>query len=43
LRAALRGARACAGIADGVPSKTVMDDPENARTLKFTDFGFEEE
>ena len=32
-----------AQVADGVPSKTVMDVTENARTLKFSDFGFEEE
>jgi len=32
-----------AHVADGVPSKTVMDVTENARTLKFSDFGFEEE
>ena len=32
-----------ADVADGVPSKTVMDVTENARTLKFSDFGFEEE
>ena len=32
-----------ATVADGVPSKTVMDVTENARTLKFTLFGFEEE
>ena len=32
-----------ADVADGVPSKTVMDVTENARTLKFLDFGFEEE
>ncbi len=32
-----------ADVADGVPGKTVMDVTENARTLKFSDFGFEEE
>ena len=32
-----------ADVADGVPSKTVMDVTENARTLEFSDFGFEEE
>ena len=32
-----------ATVADGVPSKTVMDVTENARTLRFSDFGFEEE
>jgi hypothetical protein len=32
-----------AEVADGVPGKTVMDVTENARTLKFSDFGFEEE
>ena len=32
-----------AEVADGVPSKTVMDVTENARTLRFSDFGFEEE
>jgi hypothetical protein len=32
-----------ADVADGVPDKTVMDVTENARTLKSSDFGFEEE
>jgi len=32
-----------ADVADGVPSKTVMDVTENAKVLKFTEFGFEEE
>ncbi|HZL05242.1 MAG TPA: AAA+ family ATPase, partial [Coriobacteriia bacterium] len=32
-----------ADVADGVPGKTVMDVTENAHTLKFSDFGFEEE
>ncbi|MEI6448451.1 MAG: hypothetical protein WCP98_00705 [Actinomycetes bacterium] len=32
-----------AEAADGVPSKTVMDVTENARTLKFAELGFEEE
>jgi predicted AAA+ superfamily ATPase len=32
-----------ADVPGGVPPKTVMDVTENARTLKFSDFGFEEE
>lgn len=32
-----------ADVADGVPSKTVMDVTENAKVLKFSDFGFTEE
>ena len=32
-----------ADVADGVLSKIVVDGTENARTLKFSDFGFEEE
>lgn len=32
-----------ADVAEGVPSKTVMDVTKNARTLKFSDFGFQEE
>jgi hypothetical protein len=30
-------------VADGVPSKTVMDVTENARTPRSSRFGFEEE
>jgi hypothetical protein len=32
-----------ADVADGVPGKTEMDVTGNARTLKFSDFGLEEE
>ncbi|OPZ42256.1 MAG: hypothetical protein BWY94_02181 [Actinobacteria bacterium ADurb.BinA094] len=32
-----------ADVPGGVPAKTVMDVTENARTLKFEGFGFEEE
>jgi hypothetical protein len=32
-----------ADVADGVPNKVVIDVTQNAKDLKFEDFGFEED